>query len=32
LNAHAFGCGGHTACNFAAIGNEDFFEHGKPAV
>ena len=32
LNAHALGCGCHTACNFAAIGNEDFFEHGKPAV
>ena len=27
LNAHALGCGGHSACNFAAVGNEDFFEH-----
>ena len=30
LNAHAFGCGRHSACNFAAVGNEDFFEHDGP--
>ena len=31
LNAHALGGCCHAACNLAAVGNEDFFEHGRPA-
>ena len=31
LNAHAIGCGCYAACNFAAVGNEDFFKHDQPA-
>jgi hypothetical protein len=30
LDAHALGRSGHSACNFAAVGNEDFFEHFEP--
>jgi len=32
LNAHALGCGRHPACDFAAVGNEYFFEHDRPAT
>ena len=31
LNAHALGGRCHAACNFAAVGNEDFFKHDQPA-
>jgi hypothetical protein len=32
LNAHALGGGCYAACNFTAVGNENFFEHDRPAI
>jgi hypothetical protein len=32
LYAHALGGGCYATGNFAAVGNEDFFEHDRPAI